>query len=203
MRKKIKKLSNIEKIFLSCFAHSAFYKIHISGAANRHAPVQYANYVDFQLTWAEGSGGAYSIGRLRCPSVVRRPSTISNDFSSETTGPIATKFHIQPPGTLQKKNYSNGLDHMTNITAMPIYGKNLKKSSSPEPIDQWPWNLVCSIVCGSTTKIVQIMTLGWSWPILRQGQIWSHKLLYGKKWKSFIFWKLLQPWVSKLLEAFN
>ena len=24
----------------------------------------------------------------------RRPSTISNDFSSETTGPIVTKFHI-------------------------------------------------------------------------------------------------------------
>ena len=84
-----------------------------------------------------------------------------------------------------------------------IYGKNLKKSSSPEQIDPWPWNLVCSIMYGSTTKIVQIMTLGWPWPILRQGQIWSHRLLYGKKWKLFIFWKLLQPWVSKLLEAFS
>ena len=40
MRKKSKKLSNIEKFFLARFAHSAFYKIHISGAANRHAPVQ-------------------------------------------------------------------------------------------------------------------------------------------------------------------
>ena len=50
--------------------------------------------------------------------------------SSETTGPIATKFHIQPPGPLGKKS-SNGLGHMTNI-----YGKNLKKSSSPEPVDQ-------------------------------------------------------------------
>ena len=27
------------------------------------------------------------------------------------------------------------LDHMTNMAAMPIYGKNLKKSSSPEAID--------------------------------------------------------------------
>ena len=70
-----------------------------------------------------------------CPSV-RRPSTISNDFTSETTGPIATKFHIQPPGLLGKKNCSNGLGHMTNMAAMPIYGKNLKKTSSPEPIDQ-------------------------------------------------------------------
>ena len=27
------------------------------------------------------------------------------------------------------------LGHMTKMAAMPIYGKNLKKSSSPEPID--------------------------------------------------------------------
>ena len=67
---------------------------------------------------------------------VVHPSTISNDFSSETTGPIATKFHIQPPGPLGKKSYSNGLDHITKMAAMPIYGKNLKKSSSPEPNDQ-------------------------------------------------------------------
>ena len=31
---------------------------------------------------------------------------------------------------------TNVLDHMTKMAAMPIYGKNLKKSSSPEPIDQ-------------------------------------------------------------------
>ena len=76
---------------------------------------------------------------------------------------------------------------MTKMAAMPIYGKNLKKSSSPEPIDQWPWNLVCSIVYVSTIKIVQIISLGWPWPILRQGQIWSHRLLYGKKWKIIYF----------------
>ena len=47
MSKKCKKLSNIEKDFLSRFANSAFYKIYISGAANRNAPVQYAKYVVF------------------------------------------------------------------------------------------------------------------------------------------------------------
>ena len=72
-----------------------------------------------------GSGGAYSTGRL-CPPSVHRLSTISNDFSSETTGPIATKFHIQPPGPLGKKICSNDLGHMTNMAAMHIYGKNLK-----------------------------------------------------------------------------
>ena len=28
---------------------------------------------------------------------------------------------------------TNELGHMTKMAAMPIYGKNLKKSSSPEP----------------------------------------------------------------------
>ena len=54
------------------------------------------------------------------------------------------------------KIFTNELGHMTNMAAMPIYGKNLKKSSSPEPI---PRNLVCSIMYGCTTKVVQIMTL--------------------------------------------
>ena len=65
-------------------------------------------------------------------------------------------------------------------------GKNLKKSSFSEPIDRWPWNLVCSIVYGSSTKVVQIMTLGWPWPILRQGQIWSNRLFYGKS-ENYLF----------------
>ena len=34
------------------------------------------------------------------------------------------------------KTYINELDHMTNMAAMPIYGKSLKISSSPEPIDR-------------------------------------------------------------------
>ena len=32
------------------------------------------------------------------------------------------------------KIYTNPLGHLTNMAAMPIYGKKLKKSS-PEPID--------------------------------------------------------------------
>ena len=34
------------------------------------------------------------------------------------------------------KIYTNDVGHMTKMAVMPIYGKNLKKSSSPEPIDQ-------------------------------------------------------------------
>ena len=51
------------------------------------------------------------------------------------------------------KIFTNELGHMTNMAAMPIYGKNLKKSASP-------CNLVCSIFYARTTKIVQSMTLG-------------------------------------------
>ena len=69
----------------------------------------------------------------------------------------------------------------------PYKVKTLKKSSSPESIDQWPWNLVCSIVYASATKVIQIMTLDWPWPILHQDQIWSHRLLYGKKWNLLFF----------------
>ena len=45
MPKCAKNAKYYQKILLARFAHSAFYKIHISGAANRHAPVQYAKYV--------------------------------------------------------------------------------------------------------------------------------------------------------------
>ena len=34
------------------------------------------------------------------------------------------------------KTYTNELGHMTNMATMPIYGKNLKKSCSPGPIDR-------------------------------------------------------------------
>ena len=45
MRKSAKNYQQFKKIFLARFGHSAFYKIHISGAANRHAPVKYAKYI--------------------------------------------------------------------------------------------------------------------------------------------------------------
>ena len=118
-------------------------------------------------------------------------STFSNFFSWETTMPIEAKFHVEPQWDSGMKVYSNGPGHMTKMAVMPIYCKNMKNSSSLEPKGRWPWKFVCSIKCSSTTKFVQMMTLGWPWPILRQGQIWSPMLLYGKKIKQWIFQKLL------------
>ena len=57
------------------------------------------------------------------PSVVR-PSTISNIFSSETTGRIELKFHMETPLDGGTKVCSNGPGHMTKMAAIPIYGKN-------------------------------------------------------------------------------
>ena len=73
------------------------------------------------------------VSGVRRPSSVRRPSTFTKDFSSETTGPISIKFHMQPLDRGGKKVCIFRLGHMTKMAAMPIYGKNLKKSSSPEP----------------------------------------------------------------------
>ena len=69
------------------------------------------------------------------------------------------------------------------IWPMPTYVKNLKKSSSLKSKGRWPWKLVCSIGYSSTTNFVQMMTLGWPWPLLGQGQIWPLWLLYGKRQK--------------------
>ena len=67
--------------------------------------------------------------RRRVSSGVRL-STISNVFSSETAWPVKAKFYLEPPWEGGMKVYINGPGHMTKMAAMPIYGKNLKKSSS-------------------------------------------------------------------------
>ena len=47
--------------------------------------------------------------------------------------PIEAKFHMESPWAWGMTIYSNGPGHMTKMAAMTIYGKNLKKSSAPEP----------------------------------------------------------------------
>ena len=64
--------------------------------------------------------------RRRC-----RPP-FSKIFSSEIAWPIKAKFYVEPPWEGGTKVYINRPGHMTKMAAMPIYGKNLKKTSSPE-----------------------------------------------------------------------
>ena len=43
----------------------------------------------------------------------------------ETAWPINTKINVEPPWEAGKKVYINGTGHITQMAAMPIYGKNL------------------------------------------------------------------------------
>ena len=43
------------------------------------------------------------------------------------------------------KIYFYDAGHTTKMAASHIYGKTLQKSFSPEPVDRFPRNLVCSI----------------------------------------------------------
>ena len=52
---------------------------------------------------------------------------VVNIFSSETTGLVEAKFHVEPPWDGGTENSSNGSGYMTKVAAMPIYGKNFKK----------------------------------------------------------------------------
>ena len=67
------------------------------------------------------------------PSVRLRTLSISNIFFSETACPIKAKFYVEPPWVRGTKVCSRHLGQMTKMAATPIYGKNLQKSSSPEP----------------------------------------------------------------------
>ena len=60
----------------------------------------------------------------------------SNLFFSKTVGRFGTKIHMKASGKKGMKIDTNELGHMTNMATMPIYGKNLKISSSPEPLDR-------------------------------------------------------------------
>ena len=51
----------------------------------------------------------------------------SNLFFSKTVGRVETKIHMKGLGRIGMKIYTNELGHMTDMAAMPIYGKNLKK----------------------------------------------------------------------------
>ena len=111
-------------------------------------------------------------------------STFSNIFCSETTGPIETKFHVEPPWDGERKFVQTVLVTWPRWPPCPYVVKTLKIFFSGT---KRPMTLVCSIRCSSATKFFRMMTLGWLWPILQQGQIWSLMLLYGQKVKQWIF----------------
>ena len=82
------------------------------------------------------------------------------------TNPIELKFHVKTPNDKLDKMYTKYLGQMTKMTTLPIYGKNLLKSS-PEPEGQWPWDLVCSVGDVGPSKFVQMMIFCLSGPMYK------------------------------------
>ena len=61
----------------------------------------------------------------------------------------------------------------------------------------------CSNGYSRTTIFVKMTTMGWSWPILRQGQIWSILLLYVEKGKTMDFSENIVIYDIMLVDAVN
>ena len=127
----------------------------------------------------------------------------SSLFFSETSGLFETKFHLKAHRRKEMKIYSNTFGHMTKMTAMPMYAKTLQKSSSPEPPARLPWNLVCSIGDSGPSQFVQMMTLGWPWPIffIPRSNLVTKAFQWGKSEKCGFYFKLSQSVSSKLVDA--
>ena len=89
--------------------------------------------------------------------VVRRHCSVI--FSSETAWQIKAKFYVEPPWVGGTKVCSLHLGYMTKMAAIPIYGKTLQKSSSPEPASRFPRNLVCTMGDSCPSQLVQMMAL--------------------------------------------
>ena len=75
-------------------------------------------------------------------SKVTQIQYFANFVSLETAKPIDAKFHMEPPWDGRTKICSNGPDHKTNMAAMPIYGKTLKKNlllwnQKADDIESW------------------------------------------------------------------
>ena len=72
-----------------------------------------------------GSKGALIVyPSSRRPSVRRRPSVHHFQRSSSLK---PAKFYVEPPWARGTKVCINGLNHITKMTAMPIYGKKPSK----------------------------------------------------------------------------
>ena len=126
-----------------------------------------SNLVPYAFVWEKGKTIDFSETFVVCDIKVGPRSLRFNIFKIlflRNRWASWSQFHVEPTWDVGMKICSNGPGHMTKMVAMPIYGKTLKKWSL-KPKGQRPWNLVCSIKYSNTTRFVQMMTLGWPWPI--------------------------------------
>ena len=93
---------------------------------------------------------------LRCPPV-HCPSTISNILFSENAWPIKVKFYAELIDRGNESLFAASGSHDQD-GRYAHYGKTLQKSSTPEPTDRFPRNLVCSI--GDSTESISVCSNG-------------------------------------------
>ena len=74
---------------------------------------------------SQGELIVYPCSGVCCRRRCRRRQQCLNIFSSETALPIKAKLYVEPPWEGGTKVYIYGPGHMTKMTTMPIYGKNL------------------------------------------------------------------------------
>ena len=115
---------------------------------------------------------------FRRPSVVR-PSTFSN-ISSETTGPIELKFHMETPQDAGTKVCSNGSGHMTKMAATPIYVKNPFKIFFPRTrrlmtlgLSMYHWGCYAYQVCSNNDPRLTLTCLTSSSNLLPNAFKWD------------------------------
>ena len=140
------------------------------------------DYIYYMSTWTVMNikGQGHSLNFVQCHS----DSTFSILFCSETARPIEAKFHMEPPWDVGNENLfkcSRSHDH-----AHILWWKTSKIC--------FVWNQeandfeTCYTASGTRVlTIFHMMTLGWPWLFLWQGQICFLMLLHG--------WKLIQHWV--------
>ena len=58
--------------------------------------------------------------------MVRRPSLISNVFSSEAARPVTAKFYVEPSWEWGTKSYINGPGHLAKMAAHPYMVKTFE-----------------------------------------------------------------------------
>ena len=124
------------------------------------------------------------------------------NFFSKTAGLIKTKVHVEPLWDRRMKSCTWDLGHMTKMTAMPIYVKTTLKIFLGLK-GQWPWNLVCSTGEAGPINIVQMMILGWPWPIFksRSNSNWITGICMGKRQNSGFFWSCSLWYQSWLMQS--
>ena len=109
-------------------------------------------------------------------------STFSNFFCSENTRLIEAKFHMEPPWDVRNENLfkcsrSNDHAHIWWKTSKIFFGTK-RPMTLKLGIQHWVLEYY---------QCFHMITLGWPWPFLWQGQICFRMLLHG--------WKLIQHWV--------